>query len=361
MSVYKYNNKTWFCRYRLKDYKGNFIQITKAGFKTKADAIKYERQQLVNYNILDKQMFFKDVFNVFILECKKIYKVSTIEGFKYINDKYFIVFNNKDISKIKLLDVVSFQNDLLNKLSIERVNKIISVLRKVYIYAYQNNIISDNIMLKVSNSRSFEFKERKVDFYTYEEFKVFISSFPTDVNNSDYVFTILFYILYFTGLRTNEALALRFSDYRVNDNVLSITKSLVRSKGKILVLKPKTSSSIGDVYLNKLCVVLLQNYLKNLKRSKCDYLFQKNGKLISKRTLENKNRFYAKKSNIRKIRLHDFRHSFASYVYNEFGSFDIVGKLLRHKNSEQAIKTYVHIFPKKLDNVISTLILKEKL
>lgn len=361
MSVYKYNNKTWFCRYRLKDYNGNFIQITKSGFKTKADAIKYERQQLVNYNILDKQMFFKDVFNVFILECKKRYKVSTIEGFKYINDKYFIVFSNKDISKIKLLDVVSFQNDLLNKLSIERVNKIISVLRKVYLYAYQNNIVSDNIMLKVSNSKSFEFKERKVDFYTYEEFKVFISGFPTDVNNSDYVFTILFYVLYFTGLRVNEALALRFSDYKANDNVLSITKSLVRSKGKILVLKPKTSSSIGDVYLNKLCVGLLQNYLRNLKKSKCDYLFQKNGKLISKKTLENKNMFYSKKSNIKRIRLHDFRHSFASYVYDKFGSFDIVGKLLRHKNSEQAIKTYVHIFPRKLDNVISSLILKEKL
>lgn len=81
-------------------------------------------------------------------------------------------------------------------------------------------------------------------FWTKEEYLRFI---PTMANKpySYYAFELL----YWCGIRMGELRALTAEDFDFEKNILSITKSYQKIKGKDVITKPKTKKSIRKVYM----------------------------------------------------------------------------------------------------------------
>lgn len=59
----------------------------------------------------------------------------------------------------------------------------------------------------------------------------------------------------------------------------------------------------------------------------------------------------AEKARVRRIRLHDFRHSCASVLISGSAPITAVSNFLGHSETTETLETYTHMFKKDLTNV----------
>lgn len=354
MSVYK-NQKTgkWYCVYRIRDIKGNLKQKRKDGFETRELAYQYECESVSDsINCIKEKIKFRQLYDLYIKSCKFIRATATIDGYNYCYNKYLKVFDDLYVDSITLNKLDQYRKSLLKDISIYRINYIFKLLSRILDYGVKCNYIVKNVANILIPLKDYSVKKSKVDFYTVDEFKSFISVVP-----GDSIFYVVFNILYYTGLRSGELLALDCEDVNLDKGIIKVNKSLCRDKkGKYIIKTTKTCSSTDNVYIPNSLKSILGKYLKD-KDKGC--LFSYNNKRLTKRTLENKKNRYCDQAGLRRIRIHDFRHSFASLIY-ELSNYNYseVAKRLRHANVSTVMQTYIHVFPtrrnevdNKLDNI----------
>ena len=114
MPAYKNNkNNKWFVKYAYVDEEGKKRYITKRGFETKRDALKWEadnRRQVLN----KKDMLFEDFVDKYKLNHLIRLKPSTAKIKSTIINKLITpFFQGYKMSEIDMQDVVEFQNTLL--------------------------------------------------------------------------------------------------------------------------------------------------------------------------------------------------------------------------------------------------------
>ncbi|MBR1741444.1 MAG: site-specific integrase [Lachnospiraceae bacterium] len=137
-----------------------------------------------------------------------------------------------------------------------------------------------------------------------------------------------FFLLYWTGIRLGEMLALTLGDIDFDQKKLSITKSYQKIDGEELVTKPKTDKSNRIIELSDFVVEELCEYTDKLYgMTKKDRLFQ-----ISKGGLEKIIKRNAEKAGLRKIRVHDLRHSHASVLIENHIDIATISRRLGHEN-----------------------------
>lgn len=353
MSVYK-DPKTgkWFCMYRIKDIRGKRKQIKKTGFKTKELAYKYECSKIVDSDLyFNKRIKVKELYKKYIEYYKDLRSPSTIRAYYYIYKNCLVTLKDKYVSDITFDDLVYFRKQLLSKgYSVDRINTIVSLIKSLLNYAIKYSYLQNNPCLLLDSLKDYSINVSKVDFYTVEEFKQFISVIP-----KDNIFYVAFNVLYYTGLRCGELLSLNVSDVDLKNSVIKVNKTLVRDiSGKQLVKTAKTNSSNDNVYIPNNLKKILELYL--LKLNPNNPLLIYNGHRLSVKTLENYKNKYCDDSGLRRIRLHDFRHSFASLIYELSDyNFSEVAKRLRHSNVSTVMKTYIHVFPNRKNEVDNKL------
>lgn len=72
-------------------------------------------------------------------------------------------------------------------------------------------------------------------------------------------------------------------------------------------------------------------------------------------SIDKENRRYSQQRNLKRIRIHDFRHSHASFLINNNISRLEVAHRLGHSAAEQTLKTYSHLFPNEEDRAAKLL------
>lgn len=82
----------------------------------------------------------------------------------------------------------------------------------------------------------------KLDFWTQEEYETFIRT--VEEGSDDY---IMFEILFWTGIREGELLALNKSDFDFRNNLLHITKTYNRIDKQDVITVPKTENSVRTI------------------------------------------------------------------------------------------------------------------
>ena len=60
-------------------------------------------------------------------------------------------------------------------------------------------------------------------------------------------------------------------------------------------------------------------------------------------------------SGVKRIRIHDFRHSCASVLINNGASIMIVAKYLGHAKIDETLNTYSHLFKNQLNEIINII------
>ena len=186
-------------------------------------------------------------------------------------------------------------------------------------------------------------KKREEQVWDYEEFKQFI------VCVDEERYKILFIVLFFTGLRLGEALSLTWLDLK--DHKLSITKSVskIAENATYEVKDAKNVSSIRDVSLNNSLYSLLLDYKKreSAKEVFSDSWFIFQGeKPLSRTSITRKKDEAVERSGVKRITIHQFRHSHATNLINDGVNVVAVSRRLGHCDITMTLKVYTHLFQK---------------
>ena len=178
-------------------------------------------------------------------------------------------------------------------------------------------------------------ENKEMEFWTQEEFQAFLDC-VADKPISYYAFELL----YWTGFREGELLALTPADFNFEKKTLRINKSYQRLEGKDVITDPKTPKSNRTIVMPDFLAVEMENFISSLYGIKDDdRIFT-----ISKSYLHHEMDRGAKFAGVKRIRIHGLRHSHISLLINLRFSALAIGERVGHEAVDITYH-YAHLFP----------------
>lgn len=341
MSVYKDGSK-WRVIYRYTDSRGERKQTQKRGFSTKKEAQAWEREQM-NKTESSLNMTFESFSDIYFDDMKKRLKENTWHTKEHIlRTKLIPFFGKRKMCDIQPKDVIAWQNEMLEgstktgkPYSPVYLKTLHNQLSAVFNYAVKFYGLPSNPAAKAGNMG--KAKNREMLFWTQEEYKQF-SEVMMDKPVSFYAFEML----YWCGIRLGELLALTPEDFDFQNRKLRINKSYQRIKGQDVITEPKTKKSNRTIEMPDFLCEEMQDYLRMLYDQKSDErIFT-----ISKSYLHHEMDRGVKETGLKRIRIHDLRHSHVSLLIELGFSAVAIADRVGHESIEITYR-YAHLFPSK--------------
>ncbi len=323
----------WFIQYRYADWQGNRKKSTKRGFGTKREAEAWLRNFLLMKQA-DFDMPFEAFLQLYYEDMGSRLREHTMRTKKYIIDlKILPYFGNKSMNDIKPADIRKWQNALIQQGYAPTYLKTIhNQLNAIFNYAVKYYDLKTNPCAKAGSMGKANADE--MSFWTKQEFMQFIDA----VMNKRQSY-MAFMTLYWTGIRIGELLALTPNDIDFEKRTISITKSYQRIQGRDVVTEPKTPKSKRVVHIPEFLAADLLDYITCLYEIEGDTRMF----LVTKSFLEHEMQRGIKESGVKRIRLHDLRHSHASLLIEMGFSPLAIAERLGHERIETTMNTYAHL------------------
>ena len=259
MAVYKDGDK-WRAVYRYTNFKGERKQTQKRGFDTKREAQAWEREKMLkSESKLD--MTFASFVEIFEEDRKKRIKENTWATKSHIiRTKILPYFGERKIGDIEPRDVIAWQNELLDYrdeggegYAAGYLKTIHAQLSAIFNHAVRYYHLPFNPASRAGGMGGEDHKE--MQYWTKEEYLKF-----ADVMMDKPVSYYAFEVLYWTGIRCGELLALTPSDFNFERQELTISKSYQRLKGRDVITSPKTPKSNRTIKLPKFLCDEMKEY-----------------------------------------------------------------------------------------------------
>ena len=172
-------------------------------------------------------------------------------------------------------------------------------------------------------------------FWTKEEYLKFAETIM-DKPQSYYAFEVL----YWCGIREGELLALTAADFDLEKGLLSITKSYQRLKGRDIITDPKTPKSVRVIQMPQFLTEEIRDYFKSI------YKLQPNDRIfpLKKSYLHHEMDRGSKSAGVKRIRIHDLRHSHVSLLIEMGFSALAIADRVGHESIDITYR-YAHLFP----------------
>lgn len=342
----------WFCKFNYRDYTGQRRQKKKRGFTTKREAQAWERDFLLR--IQGKpEMTFESLYALYIEDLEPRIKKSTAESVKRYFRLYILpYFSHLHIIDIKPVDIRKWQSQHLAKsisqwsgepLAPRTIRGIEERLSAIFNFAVKYYGLPSNPMQFAGHIAPLP--RRQVSIWTPEQFKAFLDV----VDEPQY--HCLFSVLYYTGVRIGEALALTPADIDRDVRIIRINKNLVQVKGETYIDTPKTPRSIRAITVPKFLIDEIDGFIsKRYDLGRDDRIFTIQ-KAVTRHTFHK----FTDKADLPHIRIHDLRHSHASLLIDLGFSPVLIAERLGHENVKTTLNTYSHLFPNKQQEVADRL------
>lgn len=343
MAVYKEEKtNTWRAVYRYTDWTGEKKQTQKRGFKTKREAQAWEREQLHKASA-DLDMTFKSFVEQYTADMQTRIKENTWSTKEHIiRTKIIPYFGKQKMSSITAQQIITWQNELMNykdengkSLSPVYLKTINNQLSAIFNHAVKYYNLRENPCKKAGSMG--KKKNCEMLFWTKEEYMKF-AEIMMDKPLSYYAFEML----YWCGIREGELLALTPADFDFEKNTVSINKSYQRLNGQDFITTPKTEKSNRIIKMPQFLADEMKDYLKML------YDVGENERMfaITKSYLHREMDRGAKEAGVKRIRIHDIRHSHVSHLIDMGFSAIAIADRVGHESIDITYN-YAHLFPSK--------------
>lgn len=326
------NNGKWSVQFSYVDYAGQKRRKHKLGFRTKNDANIW-MHEFIRKAQGDMDMSFDSFVNEYLDMLSPDVRQSTMENKRHIIELHILpYFKDKKVADITTLDVKKWQNEIKAKgFSDTYLRTINSQLSAIFNYAVNYYNLSNNPVRRAGMMG--KNKSGNMGIWSQEEMERFL-----DVVKEKPESYYAFKLMYWTGIRLGELLALNVGDFQ--DNTLKVTKSLHRKNGEDIITAPKTESSKRVIVLPQFVVNDMEEYISRLYgKTKGDKLFE-----VSKGYLEKEIKRGAKMACLKEIRVHDLRHSHASLLIANGVDIATIANRLGHESIKTTLNTYAHLF-----------------
>lgn len=315
MAAYKDEARgTWYVSFHYNDWTGKNKRKLKRGFRTRKEALEYEQKFLLQ-QATNLDMRFEDFYKLYEEDLKPKLKLNTWRTKDVIFQKKLIpYFKDKKMNEISPADIIKWQNEMIKKRQADGkpykptyLKTMQSELSAIFNHAVRVYNLRENPVKKAGTIG--KGKADEMDFWTKEEYLKFIECVK-DKPISYYAFQIL----YWCGIREGELLALTPADIDFENKKLHITKSYQYINGEDIITDPKTEKSRRDVVIPDFLVEELRQFIEMLYGyGRDDRIFQ-----ITKSYLHHEMSRGAKAAGVKRIRIHDLRHSHVSLSQGYF-------------------------------------------
>ena len=348
---YTKDGRSWVYEAR---YNGRTYKSKK--YKTKKQAENAERDffnKVESNTLQNSKMTFGELLSRHFDDQLNEVKRTTIANYQN-RSRHLDYFKDIKVVNINLRIINDWKKELNSTdLQTRTKNDILKYFKSILnygkkMYKFDFNDFYDNI----TNFKCLDERKKEMDFYTYEEFLAFISV------EEDLKYKCLFEILYYCGLRRGELLGLSWDNIDFNSKRLSVEKNVVNVRDGTIkhwaITTPKTVSSRRSILIPN---VLLEHLLEYKNRCEKCYGFNNswfvsgNVAPLSSFTLRDRKNKDSDKAGLRRIRIHDFRHSCASLLVNSGANVTVVAKYLGHSKIDETLNTYAHMFDSKQNEV----------
>lgn len=360
MPVYKGEKRgTYWVKMQIELPDGTRKQHKKTGFTSKGEAQEYEAK--IKAGVLENasKLTFEAIASKYLNWYETRRKPASFAKVEPIIRKYLIpYFGKKKIERITTAEIIEWQ-DYMMKTKFEQrwgTKKILANdtllaihtrLSAIFNFGMKHHNLKMNPAAVVGN---FELKPvKRLDFWEVHEFEKFYSA----IDNTKY--KIAFLLLFYGGIRKGELLGVQWKNVDNQKNEIFIEVSA----GKFGVDDTKTEASERIVSIPESLMKLMIDYKEILpeayKEDDCFVLGEIGTKPLSASQLDRMYDKYLKKSNVRKIHIHEFRHSHASYLINKKCTITVVAARLGHKDVAETLNTYAHLYPNSQDEAIKII------
>ena len=350
------DGRSWVFIQYSKGLDGKRHQYQSQAYMTEDEAIQAEKAYLNKYKDVEvnPHMTFKEAYTIYYDYQKDKIKDSTLKTYRD-RIKYMGLLDN--------VELVNLNWDLYQKWRAQ-INKTNLCDRyKTDIQKFIKQVINFAEKQWDFNLRKFYNKlepfktpgalKKEMDFYEPEEFFKFISVVD------DLRYKCFFELLYYCGLRRSEARGLQWKHIDFKNKLLTVSQQ---------VLNPSNSNASTEWYISStkteasnrtipVPTTLLNDLLELKKTNEKFSKFKQTWFVLGDDIPMATGRMYfyrdkyAEKAGIRRIRLHDFRHSCASALISGAAPITAVSNFLGHSETTETLETYTHMFKKDLANV----------
>lgn len=350
LAVSKEKNGRWRVIYRYTTWQGERKQTSKRGFETKREALAWEREQLQQVQST-MDMSFESFVAIYQRDMSQRLREHTWQTKNnIISTKLLPYFGQKRMNQIKASDIIAWQNQIMNEKNKQGKDYAPSYLKTmhtqlsaIFNHAVRYYELPSNPAAKAGSMGKDQTEEML--FWTKEEYLSF-SDAMMDKPISFYGFEML----YWCGLRIGELLALTPADFDFELKLVNIDKSYQRIHQKDVITDPKTTESKRTVSMPQFLCDEMQEYF-NLH-----YGYAKDARIFpyTKHYFHNEMTRGCKATGVKRIRVHDLRHSHVSLLIEMGLSALEIANRVGHKSIEITYK-YAHLFPSKKSEIADKL------
>ena len=254
-------------------------------------------------------------------------------------------FGTRKMNEITPAEIIQWQNTIQEKGYSKTYERMIqNQLNALFNHAQRIYNLKENPCKKVKKMGKSD--ANKLEFWTKAEYDRFIAGI--EQGSEDY---LIFEILFWTGIREGELLALSLSDFDMSGNLLHINKTYNRIRKRDVIDTPKTENSVRTIDIPNFLKEEVQEYAKK------HYGFPENQRLfpIVARTLQKRLKKYEALTGVKPIRVHDIRHSHVAYLIYQGVEPLIIKERLGHKDIQMTLNTYGHLYPSQQKKVAEML------
>ena len=295
---------------------------------------------------------FDDLLALYKKKIEAELAVSSVYDMNWIFDKFITQhFSGTSLPSLKKADFATWQTELwasknpkTGELYTQKyLTKIRSTLSAFLSWCEETYDIP-NVYKQVRKPKRKEIK-KEMQFWELEEFLRFQEVID------DPLWKTFFMCLFYSGCRVGEVLALGNADVTKSDGiyVLNINKGLTRKTNSrdeaYIISAPKTATSVRTVGLPDIMTTQIENYLEYKAQTKIIGEFFFGGtRPIPQRNYQRYFDKYAELAELKKIRIHDLRHSHASMLIHLNVPITVISKRLGHSTVKMTLEKYAHCY-----------------
>ena len=412
MAAYKDEERgTWYVSFYYEDWTGAKKRKVKRGFRTKKEALNFEAEYKRTAKA-DMDMTMGEFVEVYFRDKSQSLKDRSIKNKRdTMNAQLLPYFKDRPMNSITPAEIIQWQNTIIEKgYSDDYLKTIQNQMTALFNHAKNIYNLADNPCDKVK--RMGKTSKKKMKFWTIEEYRQFMTGIEP---GSKYY--VLFELLFWTGAREGEALSITPADIDFEKNLLHINKTYYRMHGEDVITSPKTEESNRTISIPEFLKKEIQDYISRLYelpederifpmvheavQHKLKQVVQKTGvtgmqDIITEpktkqsfRTIEipeflkeeikefvdghygmpdterlfpvvqeavqHKMKRQIELAGVKKIRVHDLRHSHVAYLIEKGVEPLLIRDRLGHKDIRITLNTYGHLYPNQQRKIANLL------
>ena len=339
---------------------------TRRGFKTRKEALLCEakiKTEIDTNGLLNTDVTtFKEIYELWYEGYQHTIKESTLVVNSYVFKLLLDKLEHIQLKKITLPYCQKIINNYSKSFSLAVLKKIKIYGSMILDYAVKMKVIYSNPMKDVLLPKKKDdiTSDDKDKYYSKEELKQFLELVESE---QDIKLTAMFRLLAYTGIRKGELQALNWDDIDFTNNMITVNKTLaLNTDKKVVVQTPKSKSSIRSISIDEQTANILKRWkLKQRERflmigtriKKYQPCFTEeitNSYLYLNFMNANLKRI-CKKNEFKLIKVHGFRHTHCSLLFESGFTIQEVQDRLGHSDLKTTMSIYAHVTEKQRDNM----------